>query len=364
LGCLFLMRKEVVRLIDRLRVDRRWGYVLSIASVVAFSCLSAWAADPCTKGPDLWLPPDGTVGLADDGISIQVTSGGVCQGGVVTITVTVDNLSCGDAGAFAVRVTYGESGNLIGTKYLDGLAGCQYETLVFTWDTDDVPVGEHDINVCVDTEGTVIELNENNNCLTIQEDLLISPNAPWIEAEKTATDTNGGTYEPGDTVRYEVVITNHGCADQEDNEGHEFLDTLPAGLAPLGFVSATSGTIDVDGDQVVWDGEIPAGESVVLTFKAEIGSEVEELTELCNQGEVLWDSDGDGSNDAREPTDDPETAADDDPTCLTVETTTGPPPLSGTIDAPTLSEWGMILLSCLFVLAFWRMNRRRRATAT
>jgi len=68
-------------------------------------------------------------------------------------------------------------------------------------------------------------------------------------------------------------------------------------------------------------------------------------------------------NDAVEPTDDPESAAEDDPTCLTVEVPSGPLPLSGTIDAPTLSEWGMIAAFALFVFAFWGVWRRRARAA-
>jgi exosortase sorting signal-containing protein len=88
-------------------------------------------------------------------------------------------------------------------------------------------------------------------------------------------------------------------------------------------------------------------------------------TQICNQGVVHWDSDNNGTNDSETRTDDPTTDADGDPTCVTLEEPVGPLPLSGTIDAPTLSQWGMILASCLFALAFaWHGFRRRRVSAT
>ena len=166
-------RKEVVRLIDRLRVVRRWSGILSIVAAVALLPVVGLAEEPCTKLPDLWLPPDGTVGLADGGISVQETTGDVCQGDEVTITVTIDNLSCGDAGPFDVTVYYNWPTQLVGTQHVDGLPGCEYTVLTFVWDTDDVPSGVYDIEACADTGNDVSELNETNNCLTIETDLWI-----------------------------------------------------------------------------------------------------------------------------------------------------------------------------------------------
>lgn len=349
-----------MRLIDRLRVVGRWGIALSVALVVALVSWTASADDPCTKRPDLWLPPDGTPGLANGGISVQETSGDVCQGDIVTITVTIDNLSCGDAGPFDVRVYYDDLSHIIGTQHVDGLLGCEFTVLTFTWDTGGAPTGEHEILACADTGNDVVELNEGNNCLTIDTSLIVSPNAPLIEATKTDVDSNGGTVQPGDEIRYEIVIRNFGCADLVDNPGHEFTDTLPAGLTATGFATASSGTITVVGDEIFWDGGIPAGGEVILVFRTQVDADVEELTEICNQGFVEWDSNGDGTNDSVEPTDDPDTPGDDDPSCFTVESTPEPPMLTGTVDAPTLSEWGMILLSTLLALAFlWKVSARR-----
>ncbi len=347
-----------MRLIDRLRVVRRWGRYLSIAGAVALLSVVASADDPCTKGPDLWLPPDGTVGLAGGGVSVQETTGDVCQGGEVTITVTVDNLSCGDAGPFDVTVTYDGGAGLIGTRRVDGLPGCEYTVLTFQWDTTHVPVGEHDIVVCADSGGVVDELNESNNCLTLDTELWVLPNEPMIEAEKTLT---GMTYEPGTEVRYEVTIYNDGCADMPDGKGHEFVDELPGGVAATGHGSATSGTLDVVVDKVVWDGEIPSGGSVTLVYTVTVDGNPTD--EICNQGIAYWDADGDGTNESSERTDNPATPIDDDPTCFIVSEGPKAPPLSGTIDAPTLSEWGIILVSCLFVIAFMVKVRRRNGAA-
>ncbi len=337
------------------------GKILSIALAIALLPWVVLAEEDCTKLPDLWLPADGTEGLADGGISIQRTTGDVCQGDIITITVTVDNLSCGDAGTFDVSVYYDDMAHLIGTQTVDGLPGCEFTVLTFEWDTDSAPSGEHDVLVCVDTGSDVLELNESNNCLTIETDLLIRPNAPYVEVEKLAVDTDGGTVEPGDTIRYEVTIWNYGCSDLEDNPGHEFTDLLPAGVSPTGQITETSGTAALDGDTIVWDGSIPSGGSVTITYRVEMDDDLEVGDQVCNQGYVHWDSDNNGTNDSSTPTDDPTTGDEDDPTCLTIDEPVGPLPLSGTIDAPTLSEWGMIVASCLFALSYaWHWIRRRK----
>ena len=332
------------------------GSLLAL-SVLLFAAGSASAEEPCVKSPDLWFPAPGVV-LSGGATSVQETSGDVCEGGKVTITVTIDNLSCGDAGPFDVAVYWDDPSHPIATRHVDKLLGCEFVRLTFTWDTDGVPPGTHRIIVRADSGGTVAELNEDNNLEEFE--VLVRPNAPYVEATKTAVDVDGGTPNPGDTIRYEVVIVNEGCANLTDGPEHEFTDTLPVGLSATGFIQADRGTAAVTGDSIVWDGSIPAGGTVRLTFKARIGNDVEAGTALCNQGFVRWDSNRDGTVDASEPTDDPATAEDDDPTCVTVQESELPIPLTGTIDAPSLTEWGMIGLSVAFVIAFaWRLQGRR-----
>jgi uncharacterized repeat protein (TIGR01451 family) len=284
---------------------------------------------PCYKNPDLWFPPPGTL-LADGHIAVQVaTAPGstgedliVCQGETITITVTVDNLSCGDAGPFDVSLYYDQfdEAHLIGTERLDaGLEACEYVVLEFTWNTIDVPPGFHSIIAWADVNHEVNELNEENNQYTLPVTVTVRPLAPWIEAEKIYTDENGGSPAPEDTITYEITITNDGCEDQGDNTGHEFIDQIPDFMTYVpGSASASTGTAGFEGGQVVWDGEVPMGGSVTITFQVVIAENTPNQTTICNQGVVHWDSTGDDTNDAQEPTDDPSTPQDDDPTCLTV----------------------------------------------
>jgi len=332
--------------------------------VTMFSFVAA--ADDCGKNAELWFPGDGEV--LDNGVSVQQVTQSVCQGGKIEITVTVDNMSCGpttdaagDPAGFDIMVYYDQydSGHLIDTLHVDGLDGCEHITHTFTWSTTGIQPGTHTILVWVDPHDTVVELNESNNKYTMPTEVTIYPFAPVIDATKTYSDVNGGDVKPDDTIDYTVVITNNGCADQTDNPGHEFSDSLPVGLYATGASSATSGTAAVDGDDIYWDGAIPSGGSVTITFVAKVDSDVEDGQEICNQGHVYWDSDADGTNDADEPTDDPSTSIDDDPTCFTIKVS-DEPALVGTIDAPTLSQWAQITMSVLLVLAFSVMLIARR----
>ena len=326
-------------------------------------------ADDCGKNAELWFPANGEE--LDTGISVQrVTPSSVCQGGIIEITVTVDNMSCGpttdsagNPAEFDIMVYYDQydSGHLIGTLHVPGLAGCEHITHTFQWATAAIEPGTHTILAWADPHNTVQELYDEttNNKYTMPTEVIVYPYAPVIEATKTYSDVNGADVKPDDTIDYMVVITNNGCADQTDNPGHEFSDSLPASLYATGASNATSGTATVEGDSIYWDGAIPSGGSVTITFVAKVDSDVEDGQEICNQGHVHWDTDADGTNDADEPTDDPSTPMDDDPTCFTIKIS-DEPALVGTIDAPTLSQWAQITMSILLSAAFVVMLMRRR----
>ncbi len=133
----------------------------------------------------------------------------------------------------------------------------------------------------------------------------------------TAIKTVSGTFRVGGTVTYTVTITNNGTANQADNAGHEFTDTLPAGLTLTG-ASATSGTTTTSSNTVNWDGSLaPLGGSVTITITATVNAGAQGTT-ISNQGTVSYDSNGDGTNDATATTDDPGQGGASDPTVFAV----------------------------------------------
>ena len=135
----------------------------------------------------------------------------------------------------------------------------------------------------------------------------------------TATKTVTGSVAPGGAVVYTVILTNAGGAAQGDNPGNEFTDVLPAALT-LVSANATSGTAvaTLGTNTVTWNGGIAAAGSVTITINATIKAATANGTVVSNQGNISYDSDGNGTNDASAVTDDPTTITANDATSFTV----------------------------------------------
>lgn len=167
---------------------------------------------------------------------------------------------------------------------------------------------------------------------------------PLIDASK---EVSGGN-QPGETVFYDVVLTNLGALDQLDNPGNEFEDTLPPQLTLVTASASTGNAVAGPGNLATWNGSIAPGASVVITLEATINpGTVGQM--VSNQGTVFFDPDLDGINDTSAPTDDPSTPLLDDPTVFQV---------GGLLEIPTLSEQGLGMLALL--LAAVAMARMRR----
>jgi uncharacterized repeat protein (TIGR01451 family) len=134
-----------------------------------------------------------------------------------------------------------------------------------------------------------------------------------------ATKTVAGTFRQGGAVTYTVTLTNSGNTAQADNTGHEFTDVLPGSLT-LVSASATSGAAvaTTATNTVTWDGSLAAaGGSATITIAATVKPGTAGQT-IANQGTLSFDSDGDATNDSTGTTDDPGTAAKNDPTVFVV----------------------------------------------
>ncbi len=133
-----------------------------------------------------------------------------------------------------------------------------------------------------------------------------------------STKTVSGTFEEGGTVTYTVVLNNTGASQQLDNPGNEFTDVLPAQLT-LVSAAATAGSAvaTIATNTVTWNGAIPAAGSVTITITATVDAGTA-LQTVSNQGTVISDSDGNGSNETTSSTDDPGQPGAADPTSFVV----------------------------------------------
>jgi uncharacterized repeat protein (TIGR01451 family) len=157
----------------------------------------------------------------------------------------------------------------------------------------------------------------------------------------SGTKTVSGTFQEGGTVTYTVTLTNTGDAAQGDNAGNEFTDVLPASLTLVSAVASSGvATANVNPNEVTWNGTVAAsGGTVTITITATVNAGA--ATDLkCNQGTISWDDDNDGTNNASSLTDDPGTAAPNDPTCFTVA---GTPVLTATKTASGTFTTGSVV---------------------
>jgi uncharacterized repeat protein (TIGR01451 family) len=156
---------------------------------------------------------------------------------------------------------------------------------------------------------------------------------PNIAATKSIA---GATHPEGSIITYTIVLTNSGSIAQADNPGNELTDVLPSSLTLIS-ATASSGTAvaNVGTNTVTWNGAIAGSGSVTVTIQAFVRNGTSGTT-IANQAAVSYDSDGNGTNDATRPSDDPSTAAPLDATLFTVV---------GII--PALSRSMMLLLAAL-----------------
>jgi len=170
----------------------------------------------------------------------------------------------------------------------------------------------------------------------------------------SGTKTVSGTFVPGGTVTYTVVLTNSGPSAQMDNSGNEFTDVLPSSLA-LVSAMATSGTAvaNTGTNTVTWNGSLASGGSVTITITALINGNVAPGTTISNQGNIAFDADANGTNESSAVTDNPATGAPNDPTTFQVQAAP---------QIPTLDGLGLAILAALLALGgAWVLRRRRSA---
>jgi uncharacterized repeat protein (TIGR01451 family) len=195
----------------------------------------------------------------------------------------------------------------------------------------------------------------NNNDSNPLDECPIKAN---VTATKVAVDMNGPPVLPWEVICYTIWINNTGNCSSADNSGNEFEDSIPDYTTyNTGSADSSSGTIEYNDstNMIIWNGAIPANRSVELTFCVTVDLAVPPGTNISNQGTVNYDSNCDRINDAQKLTDDPATAAPDDPT--EVITSAAPQP----VQAPAVTPIGLIaLVGLLSLIATVTITRRKR----
>ncbi|CAG0973889.1 hypothetical protein BURK2_01454 [Burkholderiales bacterium] len=287
----------------------------------------------------------------------------VLPGALLTYSITVNNAGPSDA-ANALLTDVLPAGTTFASLTSPGGWSCVTPAVgaggTVSCSNAAMAPGSAAFTLAVTVSGALAGGSTLSNTATISSDTT-DPNAGNNSATATtavatpatvgATKTVAGSFVPGGTVSYTIVLTNSGPAAQANNPGDEFIDVLPATLTLVGATSS-SGTVfaNLPGNTVTWNGAIPVAGTVTITITATIPPALTGMQTISNQGQVNYDADGNGSNEASTLTDNPGLPGSQDATAFAAIGSVAP--------IPAMGGMGWLLLSGLLLMAAWRVIRR------
>jgi uncharacterized repeat protein (TIGR01451 family) len=321
---------------------------------------SASDTTPVTGAPDLSVTKsDGGASVAPGGtvaytLSYSNTGNRGASGVVLTETVpanTTFNPGASTAGWSCVPNNNAGSTCTLAIGTVAGGGAGSSATFAVTV-ANPVPGGVTEISntaAIADDGANGTDTNPGNNSAADTTPVVI-PTAD-VSATKTVSP---GPYFVGDPLTYTIILSNTGSGAQGDNPGDELIDVLPASLA-LVSANATSGTAfaNLATNTVTWNGTIHAAGAVTVTIQASILPAAAGST-VVNQGDVAFDGDANGTNEATTTTDDPAAGGAADATAIQVVG-------SSVVEIPTLDGVGLGLLALgLGGLTLRRLRRSER----
>lgn len=172
---------------------------------------------------------------------------------------------------------------------------------------------------------------------TATDTTFVVPPGIFLGATMAGTITVSGRFIVGGSVTYRILLFNRGPLAQDDNSFAELKVLLADELRFLN-ASATNGTVTTPAAHVVeWNGDLEEDDRVEIELRAQI-VDAEPNDEICVQGKIFFDSNGDGVNDiARTLIPGPDQMGVDE-TCFVV---------TGEHDIPAAGTVGWILLAVL-----------------
>jgi uncharacterized repeat protein (TIGR01451 family) len=148
--------------------------------------------------------------------------------------------------------------------------------------------------------------------------LLIS-SAIVIELTCTATDLNGTPTEPGDSLAYQLQLTNSGNQALNDPAEILFALAVPENTTyHAGSAGSSSGIHWMESDTLYWQGTVAVGDTIYLNCTVDLALPLFNGTEISAQAIVLYDAESSGDLSTTALSDDPATPELLDPTLVTV----------------------------------------------
>jgi len=268
------------------------------------------------NGVDAPTPNSGPSGVAGGGKGGTLGAGGAAGTGCSGFLGQPGTVPNGGAGqgccCFGTATPHGPGGGGGGGGFVQGGGGGGGSAGTTTCSGNDKGGGGGGAGGSSDTGG-VTGGSTSNGVRTGNGEIVLCYTTP-SPADVNGSKTVSGTFSPGSTATYTVVLSNAVATPQLDNPGDEFTDVLPPGVALVAAV-ATSGTAvaSTGTNTVTWNGSIPGYGSVTITITATVAAG-NHGTVVSNQGSIAYDADGDGTNEAVRFTDDPGQSGVTDPT--------------------------------------------------
>lgn len=158
-------------------------------------------------------------------------------------------------------------------------------------------------------EDATIDSAQSAPFTTAEACFTVESRPDFAASEKTVIDVNGGTVNPGDVLSWQIAVLNEGTQAGTNVVVTDVVDANLTAVTPLDGGSWNAAT-----RTITWTiASIPAGGSVIVRFDATVASPLDDGTTVANQATIACTG-----CPAPEPTDDPATAALDDPTSVVV----------------------------------------------
>ncbi|MFI0975804.1 isopeptide-forming domain-containing fimbrial protein [Streptomyces sp. NPDC021093] len=237
---------------------------------------------PGSTDPDCETPP-GEGGIAE--LKLKKTSDAktpVKPGETVTYTVTVSNP--GKAEYKGARVEDDLAGVLDDAKYNEDAAATSgnvtYTQPKLSW-VGDVPAGgtvtiTYSVTVNKPTTGdgklsNAIVGPEDSNCPEGSTDpKCTSPGGGIAELRFEKASDASGPIKPGQKVTYTVTIANPGKAAYEGARSEDDLTGVLDDAKYNEDAAATSGNVEYAAPRLTWTGDVPAGQTVTVTYSVTV----------------------------------------------------------------------------------------------
>lgn len=210
-----------------------------------------------------------------------------------------------------------------------GLSSGQTATVTYAMNAETLTVAGATSGTAFNRASVTVDETETtlaNNVVTHDTTARRFTVATDVAITKTAP---AGPMAPGAALDYTLVVTNNGPL---ASDGAQVVDVLPVGL---NFVAAP-GCVNVAGTVSCGVGVLAVGASRTFTISTTLASPYNGARPLVNSATVDAPGDTNPANNTSSAT-----------------TTVSSPP-TGTSSIPTLSEWGLLILSALLGLFAWR----------